>query len=339
MIEQRSYSFSTLPVRISLPLFRSCGIARRFLYVSGAVLLGHLFNLIRLCALVLYYRIAVGHRTLESMAKQADYVIGGILFLIAVALFLWVVFRKEDSPKAMDGLSAPLDMTGAPKQLFVYRKVAVFACLVLIVVVPGVRGIQNRRKSLVASIRDGDVTPKDLDDRMPRKLGDYRLIRSWQERLVDVTAIENAAYKTATSNEISLGIWLMPGEHTVHRSRLTHGEAPEAHTARSFATAGGQSVIFDTAFYSDGVTDSLTGDIYCTPSLCLSSPENEDGVHWGLTKAIDFSTRGVRAVPIFFIVQAPHTAAPNAAIQTEMLTECQRFLYNIDLNDLSRRFQ
>ena len=312
---------------------------RWFLYVSGAVLLGHLFNLLRLCALVLYYRIAVGNHALESMAKQADYAIGGVLFLVAVLLFLWVAFRKDNKPKVMTNVSADRDTAEAGRQPPVFRKLATFALLVLIVIVPGVHAIQNRRESLAASIRDGKVTLNDLNDRVPKQLGDYRLTRTWQEQLGSLTAIENAAYKADALNEIDLGIWLLPGEHTVHRSWLTHGEVPETRTTASFVTVRGQTASFDTAFYSDGVTDSLTADMFCTPSLCLSSPENEDGVHLGLTKAIDFSTRGVRAVPIYFIIQAPHKDAPDAAIQKEMLTDCQNFLRNIDLNDLSKRFQ
>ncbi len=314
-------------------------IGRWFLYVSGAVLLGHLFNLIRLCALVLYYRIAVGHHALESMAKQADYAIGGFLFLVAVVLFLWVIFREEGKPMAMSDLSAPPDSAVVGKQRLIYWKVAAFAFLVLIVVVPGVRAIQNSRESLVASIRKGEVTPNQLDDRMPKQLGDYRLNRTWQEHQGSITSIEIAAYRTDASNEIELGIWLRPIGHSIQGSRSTHGESPKVRAVGSFVTVRGQSVSFDTAFYSDGVTDSLTGDIYCTPSVCFLSPENEDGAHLGLTKSIDFSTRGVRAVPIFFMVQAPHRNAPDAAVERELLTECQSFLFKVDLNDLSKRFQ
>jgi exosortase J len=314
-------------------------IARWFLYVSGAVLLGHLFNLIRLCALVLYYRIALGHHALESMAKQADYAIGGILFSVAVGLFLWVVFRKEGKPTATSDPFAACDMAGVRMQSFMYLKLAAFGFIVLFVVLPGVRAIQNNRENLAALIRNGSVTPKGLDDRMPKQFGDYRLIRAWQERTGGTTAIENGAYRTDASNELSLGIWLLPRGHTVRTSWLIRGESPEMHTTRSFVTARGMPVSFDTTFYSDGVTDSLTGDIYCTPSLCLSSPDNGDGVHLGLTKAIDFSTRGVRAVPIFFIVQTPHSDAPEIAMQRELIAESQSFLLNIDLNDLSKRFQ
>src|SRR5208283_993722 len=75
------------------------------IYVAGALLLGHLLNLIRLCALVLYYRIAVGHAVLEGTAKQADYVIGALLFLIATFLLLWILFRKQGQAGAA---SSPL---------------------------------------------------------------------------------------------------------------------------------------------------------------------------------------------------------------------------------------
>jgi exosortase J len=314
-------------------------IVRWILYVSAAVLLGHLFNLIRLCTLVLYYRIAVGHQRLESMAKQADYAIGAILFLIAVVLFLWIVFRKEGFTVETRDLSTTRNAVGAGKQRLNYRKVGAFACLVLIVFVPGLRAIQNSQESLAESIRDGHVTPKELDDRMPKQLGDYRLIRAWQEQSENVTSIEDAAYRTDVSGEIDLGVWLRPSEHTVHASWTTRKESPKIHATRSFVTALGKPVSFDTAFYSDGVTDSLTGDIYCTPSDCLSSPENEDGMHLGLIKAIDFTTRGVRAVPIFFVIQAPHTDGPEAAVESELLAECQTFLHNVNLSEISKRFQ
>ena len=49
-------------------------------FVAGAVFLGYLFNFTRLCVLVLYYRAALGHPTMEGMAKQADYALGPVCF-------------------------------------------------------------------------------------------------------------------------------------------------------------------------------------------------------------------------------------------------------------------
>ena len=318
---------------------KRASFARWFLYVSGAVLLGHLFNLIRLCALVLYYRIAVGHSALQSMATQADYAIGGVLFVVAVVLFLWVGFRKESKEAAITEIATAQATADTRKQRLIYWKVAAFAVLVLIVIVPGVRAIGMNRGSLVASIRKGEVTPKELDDRMPKQLGDYKLSRAWQEMRGSVPVIESGAYRTDTSNEITLGVWLAPSGHSVHNSWLTRGESPQTHTTTSFVTAGQRTLSFDTAFYDDGVTDSLTGDIYCTPSICLSPPESADGMCWGVQKTIDFSTRGERAVPIFFVIQMPHTDAPVSAIQNKLVDESQSFLRDIDFPGLSEKFQ
>jgi exosortase J len=273
------------------------------------------------------------------MAKQADYAIGGILFLVAVILFLWVVFRKEGKEAANTEIETAQTTADTGRQQPIYWKVAAFAVLVLIVIVPGVRAIGMNRGSLVASIRKGEVTPRELDDRMPKQLGDYKLSRAWQEMRGSAPVIESGAYRTDTSNEITLGVWLAPSGHSVHNSWLTRGESPQTHITKSFVTAGQRTLSFDTAFYDDGVTDSLTGDIYCTPSICLSPPESADGMRWGVQKTIDFSTRGERAVPIFFVIQTPRTDAPISAIQNKLLDESQSFLRNVDFPGLSEKFQ
>jgi exosortase J len=314
-------------------------ILRWIIYVSGAVLLGHLFNLLRLCALVLYYRVAAGHPALENIAKQADYAIGGCLFLVAAVLFIWVVLRKEDNEKAMDDLSMPSATASTGMQRLIYWKVAAFAILALIAAVPGVHAILLYRASLAASIRSGALTSKELDDRLPKQIGDYRLTRAWQEQTEGVTAMEEAAYKTATSNEITLGIWLRQSGHNIHDSWMIHGRSPEMRADRSFVTAQGRIVYFDTAFYSDGVTDSFGGNASCTPSYCLSSLDNKGGLHIGLTKAADFTTRGVRLVPISFRVEMLHTDAPKAVIYKELSAECQSFLSGVDFTELSQNYQ
>src|ERR1700680_2558241 len=51
--------------------------------VAGAVLLGYVFNFVRLCVLVLYYIVALHFTSLQDKAEMGDYIIGGCLFLIA----------------------------------------------------------------------------------------------------------------------------------------------------------------------------------------------------------------------------------------------------------------
>ena len=65
----------------------------KVLTVAGAVLLGYLFNLIRLCVLVLYYIVALHITWLQSRAEMGDYIIGACLFLLATFLLFTIILR------------------------------------------------------------------------------------------------------------------------------------------------------------------------------------------------------------------------------------------------------
>lgn len=67
------------------------------LYVATAVFLAYTFNLIRLCALVLFYCVAHWFPVLSGHAVGADYVIGAALF-IAAAAFLFAAPRTRSDP-------------------------------------------------------------------------------------------------------------------------------------------------------------------------------------------------------------------------------------------------
>jgi exosortase J len=67
------------------------------LVVIGAILLGYVFNLVRLCMLVLYYIIALHFPSLQDKAENADYVIGAGLFLFATLLLFTVVHHLRDA--------------------------------------------------------------------------------------------------------------------------------------------------------------------------------------------------------------------------------------------------
>jgi exosortase J len=58
------------------------------LFVVGAVLLAYLFNLLRLCGVIVYYWLAVRIPAISGSGTEVDYAIGGVLFFCA-ALFLF----------------------------------------------------------------------------------------------------------------------------------------------------------------------------------------------------------------------------------------------------------
>jgi exosortase J len=313
-------------------------VMRWIAYVAGAVLLGHLFNLIRLCALVLYYRAATGHPAMEAAAKNADYAIGGCLFLVASILFLRVVVRKPDGAEAGDAAAAAT--AGRAGRGRMAWQLAAFSAVVLAAAVPGVRAIEINREGLFARTPITSLTPAELNSRLPAQLGEYKLSRAWQEQSSGLVVLESAAYDAPGSAEIILGIWLKPTGHSIHESWMTHGDSPEARSTVSYKTGSDAAVSFDTALYSDGITDSLVGNVDCTPTWCTATPEQGDaGVRAGFSHATDFTTRGVRMVPIFFRLEVPHANATADAVYQRLQQESRNFLGSVDLREISRQFQ
>jgi exosortase J len=65
----------------------------RLFYVVGGVVLAYLLNLVRLCGLVLCYRVALGFEPLARHMEAADYVLGSLIFLSG-AVFVFALPRK-----------------------------------------------------------------------------------------------------------------------------------------------------------------------------------------------------------------------------------------------------
>lgn len=63
---------------------------RWVVYALAAVLLAYLFNLIRLCGVVIYYWFALRITAIDGYGTQVDYLIGGALFAAAVMFVLGV---------------------------------------------------------------------------------------------------------------------------------------------------------------------------------------------------------------------------------------------------------
>ncbi len=317
---------------------KKASLPRWIAYTVGGVLLGYVFNLLRLCALVLYYRIAVGHPAMEHFAKWADYILGACLFLIATVIFLWIVSRKNDaSAPAPASRPARVGWTPQERRQFPWRAAA-FGVAATLFVLPGLHAIRTYQKSFSAKVRDGIIQPAQLDARMPKQLGSYSLNRAWQEQINGRTRIQSGAYDGPHRDEAVIGVWLPAWAHNMNVSWMARGEDPLQRHDETFLTAGGPAV-FDTAFYSDGTTDSIAGNVFCSPSQCVTLPEQ---VHEGVTlniAPIDFRTPGNRAVSIFFRIDRPHSSADQAAIFQELTVEAKEFVAGVDFGEISRNFQ
>lgn len=317
---------------------KKVSVPRWIAYTAGGVALGYVFNLIRLCSLVVYYRIALGHSRMEHFAERADYIIGGCLFLLAALLFLWIVSRREEaSTTASASTETQTEWPQRDRKMFFWRSAA-FGLPALLLAVPGVQAMHTYRRTFFSGVNEGSIRPAQLDALLPRETSGYALNRTWQEKLNGQIVIEDGAYERPQRDEAIIGVWLPARAHNMHSSWMIRGEDPLLRAQRTFETARGP-VEFDAAFYQDGTTDSFAGNAYCSPTGCIPSPQSvPDGLvlSFGPT---DFETQGKRAVPIFFRIERPHTSGDQAAVFAQLTREAEEFCAGVDFGEISRRFQ
>jgi exosortase J len=304
-------------------------------YVAGAALLGYVFNFIRLCALVIYYRIALGHPSLEGAAKWADYAIGSSLFLAAILLFLYVVRRQPAKP-------APLEMTADTASRQTRLPILGIRSAAFCVLIAAALALPS--SSLRASKFAPSGTAESYAAHMPKQIGSFVLTRTWYEQQGGILVEENGAYSLPGSDEITLGIWVAPLSYYHDRTLcwLVRGLHPDILTNRQFRTANGEPMALNTGFYDDGVTDSIVVSAVCTPESCAgyqSTADDQVGVVFLRSQIDHLGDTGQHPVSIMVRIDRLQSDASKTANYNLLAAEAQRFLAALNPTGLSNAFQ
>lgn len=317
-----------------LGYLKRLSLVRWSLYATGAVLLGYVFNFVRLCCLVLYYRAALGHHAWEKVAKQADYAIGGCLFLLAVVLLVHLLIQKlphtnTETPVASSALSS-LERQG------LMCKCAALSLLMVAPVLLCARALAREAHETNAS--------SALVERMPEHIGNYRLVRTWHEQSGGGTAMEDGAYaEPGSPNEIILGFWRGLGSHDSNDCWLMRGATPKILASAAFPTAGGYPVTFDTGFFNDGMTDSVLWNANCSPDSCAEMHDTGYGTHVELRfvkpDGSNLTSKQGGPVSILIKIEQPHNNDPAEVTYKKLSARTQHFVAAIDFHQLSRQFQ
>jgi exosortase J len=302
--------------------------------VAGGVILGYLFNFVRLCLLVVYYRAAMGHPTLEHVAKQADYGIGTCLFLIATLLFLWLARRKGQDATLPMNVKDPTKPDARTHSI--WFKCGAFVAIVLIVL--------SLPSSALNHPRASSVPIESLALRLPKQIGGFTLERTWYEQQGNTPAVLAGAYSAKGSDEITLGIWISRRYylHDAQACWLARGLAPRILTMQQFDVAGGKTVRLNTGYYSDGITDSLVANAICTPETCSqyqASPTKRFGLVFLIPQDYVVAESGEHPVSIMVRIDRFHTGENESTTREVLTREAQKFLAGLDVNRLSRSFQ
>lgn len=299
------------------------------LVVLGAILLGYLFNLVRLCVLVLYYLVALHIPWLQSRAEMGDYIIGALLFFFATTL-LFVLIRRW-SP-AHDLVPPALNVSSDPplpaSRSFLPR-CAALAVVLALGSVSYARAIIQQRHAPVA------VTDPSALGRFPQTVGTFTLRRAWNEYLNAGPLIFYwAEYAPAAGGPaVSVGVSPVLGAHDTLICHSARGEDWLWHGPLALATAAGETS-FSGAFFNNGATQYLEATTVCSGPVCgqFSSARTHFGFVYSRPDAHTlFSQSPSRPIPILLRTETLDTALPADTARAELTDNLTAFLRSADL--------
>ncbi|MDE1163296.1 MAG: exosortase J [Acidobacteriaceae bacterium] len=304
-----------------------------------AILLGYVFNLVRLCVLVLYYIVALHITWLQNRAEMGDYIIGACLFFFATTLFFSLVRRFSATG---DLRPPPLPVRSEPRSERVSTSsfLVRFTALLLIFAV----GSISYARALIAERGHKNVVndPKALGN-FPKQIGDWKLSREWNEYLVTGPLIFYWADYTPVGGGpvVSVGISPVLGAHDTlicHSARgedwLWHGDLP-------LRTAAGEAA-FVGSFFNDGATQYLEATTLCENGSCgqHSSPARHFGLVYSHpdTHAL-LEQDPNRVMPVLLRTETTDTAMAPDRARAELTQNLRQFLAAARLNDFTAPYR
>ncbi len=312
------------------------------LVVLGAVMLGYVFNFVRLCVLVLFYLVALRFPSLQDRAENADYLIGAGLFFVAVYL-LYVVIQKLGSKNAEQGIVALPRVAGGPPAETVpqsfYGRAAALLVLVMLGVVNVVHGMNAPAPT--TELREEE----NALGQFPAAAGKYALLRRWNETAYGGGALlyHWAEYAPEGGGaHVQLGVSPVLGAHDVLVCHSARGEDPLWTGSGEFAMSGGEAVGFNSALFNDGTTQSLEASTLCNGSSCGES--SKAALHLGFVYSRPhpealLDQNAARPIPILLKVETIDTTLTKDMARTELSGDLADFLRSVDLDEITRPYR
>ena len=311
------------------------------LVVLGAILLGYLFNFVRLCVLVLFYLVALHFPWLQDRAENADYLIGAGLFFIAVYLLYMVIQHLGSKPGDEAGGVLVLPQV-EPEAPVVggsfYLRAAALALLTAISLTTVVRGMLAPGPS--AELRADETALGQF----PQTVGKYTLIRRWNENLLTGALLFHwAEYAPEDSGtHIQIGVSPLMGSHDTLICHSARGEDPIWHGQESFQTAGDGAIPFSSSFYNDGATQYLEATTLCNGvnSGEYSSPAGHFGFVYSRPHPETLlSQNAQRPIPILLKAETIDTTLQPDLARRELSRDVASFLSGMTLNSMTKPYR
>ena len=305
--------------------------------VVGAVLLGYLFNFLRLCLLVVYYKIALPYPWLQHHAKIADYVIGGCLFMCALAVFFTVANKLRNDPDTTTQPAPERHVDPVSPSNTRQRQASLFLRVTAVLVMAAVFGVDVLHERRMDAARLAAQVPATL----PQRIGDFTLERTWDEKQFGVLVYSWGEYAAPAINGVP-GAHVMLGvsPQTVHDAEVCHiarGEDPTWHGQIVAATAGGP-VELTAATYNDGATQELEASTVCDNGACRQYSETSQHVtviYARPHRGVPLQSDTTRPIPLMLKVESLDTMTPANVMEPRLAATLTSFLKSADLLTLT----
>ncbi|MGC9198425.1 MAG: exosortase J [Acidobacteriaceae bacterium] len=297
--------------------------------VAGAVLLGYLFNFLRLCLLVVYYKLALPYPWMQQHAKVADYVIGGCMFLCALAIFFTVANNLRGD---LDLPTAPHRPTpdaasnnGAPWSDHMQGLLFKVAAVLLMAAIFGADALHQHR--VEAAWEATQPQPA-----LPRQVGDFTLQRTWDETQFGVLVYTWGDYAEPARNGVPTAhVLLGVSPQTVHDAEVCHlarGEDPTWHGQLVVQSAGGP-VELTVATYNDGSTQQLEASTVCDHGACRQysgATRHITLIYARPHRSLPLETDAMRPIPLMLKVESPDVLTPARVMEPKLAATLVSFL-------------
>jgi exosortase J len=308
--------------------------------VIGAVLLGYVFNLLRLCSLVIFDRIAVFVPKLQDHEQLADHIVGGCLFVLALLLFFAVIDKLRNIPEDVEPTPAPIETAPGPVATPYLAKVA---AVLLLCVVFGVEAVHAAHQSAAAATPAAKILP------LPATIGDFSLVRTWNETdpmLAGFVVYEWGEY--AAPNDASgaprphvwLGISPELGVHDAEVCHIARGEDPTWHGQIEFPSPSG-TIALTAAVYNNGVVQKLEASTVCDAGACRQYSQTSQHITLVYARPhrnLPLQADQTRPVPVMLRVETGDTLLPPTAAEPLLAATLSQFLSHVDLVSLTKPY-
>lgn len=302
--------------------------------MTGAVLLGYLFNFVRLCLLVVYYVIALRYPWLQNHAAIGDYILGACLFFGAAILLFSLLQRwsPRRSLRLPTLTSEPLAKP-EPREGVVVVRWAGFAMIVALGSISYVRGLMR-------------VGPSSIGDRVtafPQQVGEYVLQREWDETMVTGQVVFHwAEYREPRGNQnLSIGVSPILGAHDTLICHAARGDDWTWHGPIQFQTLAGITGL-SASLFNTGSTQYLEATTLCSGTECGQS--STDRSHFGFIyshpAAHDLLAQSpTRPIPILLRAELPDASIGTADARAKLTGRLASFLSGANLAQFTQPYR